>query len=85
MTQKAPLSDDLLNPAERYPEIAEAVQWLLAHDMARLDERSKAYYRATPLGQAVCASGLEPQQGSLGRFEDGDSYLFCIVCFFSGP
>ena len=61
MTQKAP-ADESLDPAQRYPEIADAVKWLLAHDMARLDERSNAY-RATPLGHAVCSSGLEPQQG----------------------
>ena len=63
MAQKAPANESL-EASERYPEIAEAIKWLLNHDMARLDERSRAY-RATPLGHAVCASGLEPPVGHL--------------------
>lgn len=50
------------NPMLDYPEIASAVRWLLEHDMLRLDERVQAY-STTPLGQAVCSSGLEPGQG----------------------
>jgi replicative superfamily II helicase len=50
------------NPIVDHPEIASAVEWLLEHDMFRLDERVQSYI-ATPLGRAVCASTLEPQQG----------------------
>lgn len=89
MTQKS-APDESLEPAQRYPEIAEAVKWLLAHDMARLDERSNAY-RATPLGHAVCASGLEPQQGQL-LFQEMQQARSCIsldtdlhVCYLVTP
>lgn len=50
------------DPMKDHPEIASAIQWLLKYDMVRLDERAQAYF-ATPLGRAVCASSLEPQQG----------------------
>lgn len=89
MTQ-AGLPDESLEPAQRYPEIAEAMKWLLSHDMARLDERSNAY-RATPLGHAVCASGLEPPQGQL-LFQEMQQARSCIsldtdlhVCYLVTP
>ena len=89
MTQ-AGSPDESLEPAQRYPEIAEAMKWLLSHDMARLDERSNAY-RATPLGHAVCASGLEPPQGQL-LFQEMQQARSCIsldtdlhVCYLVTP
>eukprot|EP00929_Paragymnodinium_shiwhaense_P102803 TRINITY_DN66034_c0_g1_i2.p1 TRINITY_DN66034_c0_g1~~TRINITY_DN66034_c0_g1_i2.p1 ORF type:complete len:2071 (-),score=351.10 TRINITY_DN66034_c0_g1_i2:81-6293(-) len=50
------------NPLQDYPEIAQCMKWLLDKDMIRLDERIQSYV-ATPLGRAVCACGVEPQQG----------------------
>ena len=57
---------------------------------ARLDERSNAY-RATPLGHAVCASGLEPPQGQL-LFQEMQQARSCIsldtdlhVCYLVTP
>eukprot|EP00927_Polykrikos_kofoidii_P021323 TRINITY_DN20209_c0_g1_i2.p1 TRINITY_DN20209_c0_g1~~TRINITY_DN20209_c0_g1_i2.p1 ORF type:complete len:1747 (-),score=230.84 TRINITY_DN20209_c0_g1_i2:568-5808(-) len=62
-TQKSSQGRVLTGDAVRdYPEIAGSMRWLLEHDMVRLDERAQSY-SATPLGRAVCACGVEPQQG----------------------
>ncbi|CAK0869517.1 unnamed protein product [Prorocentrum cordatum] len=90
-TQKAAegrqLTGDL---AKDYPEIADAVQWLLRHDMVRLDERVQTY-AATPIGQAVVASGLDPQQGHL-LFQELDRARSCVsldtdlhICYLVTP
>ena len=92
MTQKPPVDERLAPaaPAERYPEIAQAMKWLLEHDMARLDQRSNSY-KATPLGLAVCASALEPQQGHV-LFQELQRSRSCIsldtdlqVCYLVTP
>eukprot|EP00931_Biecheleriopsis_adriatica_P092095 TRINITY_DN6591_c0_g2_i1.p1 TRINITY_DN6591_c0_g2~~TRINITY_DN6591_c0_g2_i1.p1 ORF type:complete len:2016 (-),score=351.16 TRINITY_DN6591_c0_g2_i1:69-6116(-) len=78
------------DPARRHPEIASAMKWLLEHDMARLDERTNAY-TATPLGRAVCTSGLEPKQGFV-LFQELQRARTCIsldtdlhVCYLVTP
>eukprot|EP00928_Gymnodinium_smaydae_P031152 TRINITY_DN22959_c0_g2_i1.p1 TRINITY_DN22959_c0_g2~~TRINITY_DN22959_c0_g2_i1.p1 ORF type:complete len:2231 (+),score=367.58 TRINITY_DN22959_c0_g2_i1:34-6693(+) len=78
------------DPMKDYPEIADAMQWLLAEDMVRLDERNGSYY-VTPLGRAVSASGLEPQQGLL-LFHELERARPCIsldsdlhICFLVTP
>ena len=57
MAQKGPLE-----PSQRYAEIDEAIKCLEDLGMARRDEKSGAC-RATNLGQAVCAAGVEPLAG----------------------
>mmetsp|Transcript_90824 Transcript_90824/g.293217 ORF Transcript_90824/g.293217 Transcript_90824/m.293217 type:complete len:2155 (+) Transcript_90824:115-6579(+) len=78
------------DPVKDHPEIAEAVQWLMTHDMVRLDDRTQSY-SVTPLGRAVCASSLEPQQGYL-LFQELQRARPCIsldtdlhICYLVTP